>query len=95
MAKPIVRVLFRIGGPSDPANVTAVFDDVDIAPARNCDGVCYAHVGQHSDYRNAWFYRTRPAKPSEYADLLSELRSVYIDCRIVIAKRRTVRHGSI
>jgi hypothetical protein len=49
---------------------------------------CYAHVGQHGGCR--WEYvtqRTKPAKPSEYADLKAELES--IGYRLDVKKRRS------
>ncbi len=93
MTKPTVRVLFRIEGPSDPDNVTAVFDDADIAPNRTNDFVLYAHIGQHGEGRMAWYRTTRAATPKEYSALLRELRKVYADCKLIVGKHRTVRHS--
>ncbi len=39
--------------------------------------LCYSHVGQHGSASLPWYRDTRPAKPSEYADLLAELRGIY------------------
>ena len=55
-------------------HVTAVLPDV---PANPGNWVCYAHIGQHSECTQAWYYTTRPAKAKEYAPLLKELRRVY------------------
>lgn len=41
------------------------------------DITCYAHVGQHGSACRSLLRRGRPAKPEEYADLLSELRGIY------------------
>ena len=51
---------------------------------KNHDITCYAHVGQHGPceldfYRNC----TKPAKPDEYAELLSELRTIYDDLKVM------------
>ena len=48
----------------------------------------YAHIGQHSEC--IWNINsiTKPAKESEYLDLLNELKSIYIDFNLVVIKRR-------
>lgn len=38
---------------------------------------CYAHVGQHGGACFQWYSRTKRAKPEEYAELLTELKSIY------------------
>ena len=38
---------------------------------------CYAHVGQHGVADRAWLQKGKPAKPDEYAALLSELAQIY------------------
>ena len=53
---------------------------------------CYAHIGQHSGCNADWYYTTRPAKPSEYADLLAELTRIYDDCALRVVRRRTRAH---
>jgi hypothetical protein len=47
---------------------------------------CYAHVGQHGIAHEQWVRSAKPAKPSEYADLLRELRGIGYD-DLVIRKR--------
>lgn len=37
----------------------------------------YVHVGQHTTGTYPWYYKTRAAKPSEYAALLRELQGIY------------------
>jgi hypothetical protein len=37
----------------------------------------YAHVGQHGGGGFDWYAKTRAAEPTEYADLLAELRGIY------------------
>lgn len=37
----------------------------------------YAHAGQHGTSAVSYYASTRPASPKQYADLLSELRSIY------------------
>ncbi len=64
--------------------VIALFPGIDVG-----NGICssYEHVGQHSeaDYKIV-IARTRPAKPSEYQDLLNELGR--IGYNLVVRKRR-------
>lgn len=86
-----IRVIFRAerSGPFK-GDVTAVFPD---RPWNwRGDLTCYAHIGQHSGCSLAWYRRTRPATPEEYAPLLADLRSIYETgadpARLVIAKRR-------
>ena len=62
--------------------IVAVF--ASLWSRRGYELACYAHIGQHGpiDYE---FYLdcTKPANPSEYSDLLAELRAVgYDDLRI-------------
>lgn len=47
----------------------------------------YMHVGQHGGCDWLLPYELRTATPKEYADLLSELKSIYDDCRIEVLKR--------
>jgi len=55
---------------------------------------CYAHIGQHSSCSIGWYQRTKPAKPEEYASLLSELKGYYENAhygepvQLVVHKRR-------
>lgn len=51
---------------------------------------CYAHVGQHSACDPAYLRGKRLAHPIEYADLLSELKSIGYDDLEVIDSRRTL-----
>lgn len=48
----------------------------------------YAHIGQHSGC--IWDINriTKPAKETEYQNLLTELKSIYFDCNLVVIKRR-------
>lgn len=79
-----LRVAFRAerSGPFK-GDVTAVLPDNEATPGRI---VCYAHVGQHSEGDWGWYYKTRAAKPEEYAFLLRELEQRYApeyDLRVV------------
>ncbi len=49
---------------------------------------CYAHIGQHGIADAGYVRETKPAKPSEYADLLAELRAIGYD-DLVIRHRLT------
>lgn len=74
-------------------DVTAVFPTLEGNPG---EMTCYAHIGQHGSCSLGWYYRTRPAKPHEYAALLAELRGIYerklgphdTAFRLVVYKRR-------
>jgi hypothetical protein len=61
-------VLFRCD-----SEVTAVFPTLTAGPG---EMTCYAHIGQHSGCTRGWYRTTRPARPDEYAGLLSELESI-------------------
>ena len=70
-------VLFR----KSHGEVIAVFPTIAASPSDH--GTCYAHVGQHSGFCWEWYRETAPAKPSEYQDLLAELRGIgYDDLKI-------------
>lgn len=67
---PIMPVIFR----TYQGEVTAYF------PTQVEDEgyvVCYAHIGQHSTAHPEWLRYGKRSKPSEYADLLNELRGIY------------------
>lgn len=70
-----LAVIFRMDTHESIKEVTAVFPSLYPYPGRM---VCYAHIGQHSECCDAWYYnRTRPATPEEYTPLLKELQQVY------------------
>ena len=78
-------VIFRKDRKRNP-EITAVFP----CEPYDYDGrhmTCYVHVGQHGACSMAWYYGSRVAKPSEYADLLCELIS--LGYRPKIYKRMT------
>lgn len=64
-----VRVSFR---QDKGGELTAVFLD-QMHDGKNM--VCYSHIGQHSSCDAGWVRKTKPAKPSEYSCLKSELES--------------------
>jgi len=50
--------------------------------------VCYAHIGQHGSGDYTYFKNnTKPAK--NYDSLLSELKSIYSDCELIIHDKLT------
>ena len=70
--------------------VVAVFTDSN-------DGTntytCYAHIGQHSVCIGAWVVEnTRPARPEEYAELLSELRRIGYEDLEIVSRVRWVKY---
>lgn len=68
-----IPVIFRM--PRDGSPVEAFLPS---EPTLGGYVTCYAHVGQHGAAEYTYYRdRTRPAKPEEYADLLSELRGIY------------------
>jgi hypothetical protein len=74
--RTVLPVIFRAEKSGQfKAHVTAVFPTLPGTSAH--DFTVYAHVGQHSTGSHGWYYRTRAAKPAEYAPLLSELRGIY------------------
>jgi hypothetical protein len=76
-------------------HITAVFPTEPATPDPYT-ATCYAHIGQHSGCRRAWYRTTEPATPEQYADLLAELRRIYETgpdaVRLKIVKRWTQRH---
>jgi hypothetical protein len=69
-------VIFRAGKEHGQIWITAVFPTLQGTDDRNTFTI-YQHIGQHGAGRYEWYRRTRPARPSEYADLLKELRGIY------------------
>ena len=82
MKKEQLPVIFKRYG----NEVTALFPTI---PGTNdpftC--TCYAHIGQHGSASEAYAAMRPAAKPSEYADLMAELRGIYDDCELVVRKR--------
>jgi hypothetical protein len=78
--EPKLSVLFRRYGNGD---IIAIFpEEVAGELARFC--MSYEHVGQHGacDPRHVVAH-TSPAKPSEYRDLLKELRTIGYSVRVI------------
>ena len=64
--------------------VTAIFPTLPYDESRATDVTAYAHIGQHGVAAWDWIAETRPAKESEYAPLLTELRQVYHDYKLIV-----------
>ena len=80
-----VRVVFRVWK-ADPRSVVALFPDIPF-DHRGQFVTCYEHIGQHGSAEYAYVISaTRPAKPSEYRALLSELKSIGYD--VIVRVRR-------
>ena len=56
-------------------------------PVRYGNIMCYQHVGQHGEASLDYYNSTKPATPDEYADLLSELKSIYNDVNLVVRRK--------
>lgn len=70
-------VIFRAGKAAEMrGEITAVFPTLPW-DTHGRELTVYAHVGQHGGASFGWYQGTRAAKPEEYADLLTELRSIY------------------
>lgn len=73
--------------------VIALFPEIhDSEDANETDVLSYMHVGQHGEANIALINRiTRPATPSEYADLKRELESPPYEYKLKVVKRRVTR----
>lgn len=65
----MTNIIFR---KNNLGQITAVFLN-DINHHSRLELVCYEHMGQHGGCDIGWLYSTKPAKPSEYRNLLNEL----------------------
>ena len=82
--KPLVEVLFR---KEEDGQILCVFANIFWANPRTdlLQIECYAHIGQHSTTDYSYIAdNTTEASPSEYADLLSEVKNIYSDCDLKI-----------
>lgn len=55
----------------------------------------YVHVGQHGSCSTGFVSFSKRAKPEEYADLLSEIKSIYEaegEDTIVVVRKQTDKH---
>ena len=80
-------VIFRKDTPSNGSDVFALFPTIEGSPG-HC--TCYQHVGQHgsADYIHC-VQTSKPATPTEYADLLAELVDYgYGDLKIYKRRQR-------
>lgn len=76
MEREKLPVIFRAQRTKD-GDVTAVFPTLPWSDDGSTFTI-YAHLGQHGAGSWTWYLqRTRRAKPAEYAELLSELDSIY------------------
>lgn len=84
----ITPVLFRVSRApvKNGPEVTAVFP-CEVHSTQDYTMGCYAHVGQHGGCDYGWYQTTRPAKPSEYADLKAELESAPYGYRFKVYQR--------
>lgn len=83
MTPEIIPVLFRVRF----GEVTAVFPTL---PWTKDEMTCYVHVGQHGGCSLGWYNLTRRATPTQYAELLSELKGIYEsegDCVLEVRQR--------
>jgi hypothetical protein len=72
----IVKVQFR----KFKGEIIAVFPYI-IETSTNI--MCYAHIGQHSSCIWSIDSFSKPAKPEEYKDLLSELQSIGYNVQVI------------
>ena len=81
METPITEVVFRVWPKSEGGDVIALFP-YEHAHGYFCDS--YQHIGQHgaADFHGLT-YRTRLAKPEEYAALKAELETIGYSLKIV------------
>lgn len=76
-APEVLPVIFRAEKSGDfKGSVTAVFPTLP-ADMWGLQLTIYARVGQHGGASLDWYWKTRKARPEEYADLLRELRGIY------------------
>jgi hypothetical protein len=94
-------VIFRKWPESEGGDVIAIFP-TEVGTLDPYTSSSYEHVGQHGSADPVGLIqRTKPAKPSEYADLLAELESIgYDDLKVVqrlspdyLAQRRAALAG--
>ena len=89
----VTPVLFRVHrspvkyGPE----VTAVFP-AEPFDTRGHYMSCYARVGQHGSCSLEWYWKTRPARPEEYASLKRELESAPFGYRLKVYQKMTPQH---
>jgi len=90
-------VVFRADREAGVLWITAVFpcEPADIFGDKF---TIYQHVGQHGAGAAQWYWRTRAARPDEYADLKRELESAPYGYRLKVYKRvqpwmRDARHA--
>lgn len=97
MERESANIMFRaVKHGIHKGSIDAIFiDQCDSYTDSECV-TCYAHIGQHSSASLAYVYgSTRPAKESEYRDLLSELQSIGYDVTICKRDRPAFRQARL
>jgi len=79
------QVIFRKWPKSEGGDVLAIFYNNPGTNAYDCD--CYEHIGQHGAASLDIIYRTKLAKPEEYASLKRELESAPYHYHLDVRKR--------
>ena len=80
-----VSVIFRKARYQDGTEeIIAFFCD---KPATYGNILSYVHIGQHCEISLEFYRDTKPATEKEYAELFSEITSIYDDCELVVRKR--------
>jgi hypothetical protein len=90
----VVDVLFRVVKAGEfKGSVEAWFPGLPGTNNYYRDMMTYAHMGQHGSGDIGYMQsETRPAKPSEYANLKRELESVPYEYKLRVVKRMTQKH---
>ncbi len=90
VSKPELIVIFRMDRDGIPI---ALFPEVEADNRGN--SLLYEHMGQHgaADYKSM-IAHSRPAKPSEYRDLLREIKGIYGETDKLVVRKRYTRRRS-
>lgn len=56
-------------------------------PANYGNIMSYIHIGQHGEASYQFYLTTKKANEKEYKNLLSELRRIYNDCKLVVKQK--------
>lgn len=74
---PVIFRYVRVDGENNMGEPWAVEAFFPYGPANRGNLQCYAHIGQHGEASLGYYQRSKRCAPSQYAELLAELRSIY------------------
>lgn len=76
-----VKVIFR---KDKDGEIIAFFPEIEANYGRI---LSYMHIGQHGEADLEYYQETKKATETEYQSLLTELKTIYDDCELIVKQK--------